>query len=582
MNKKRCIALILGSAMITSSFAGISTFSAAELSANSKSNIINTTGTSDSNIYHIIGDLGAIYINSTKTLTFAKWSSKLHTCVEGIPNTKTLIPCTESSQPEWCEDNSNGYINIENIEIPSFIKNLPDYNFYGLSDLKSLNAPSVTSIGSYAFADCKSLETLNVPNLKSIKSYAFYNCESIKSLKVNKDATSIGSYAFADCSNLQDVTCSSKTNKATVSIGSYAFSSCDALYKFNLPNAKTLGSCCFDKSSNLKYVYAPKARVDKHCFGEREQSVVKAEVGSLNNYALENNTAMKTLVLNNATSIGNYALSGATGVRDIKAPKVTSVGNYAFKDTKLTSVYLTNVRNIGSYAFANCKTIEKAYLGTNISKVGSGAFLDCQKINNGINLDKVTEIGSNAFANCKLIRCTSLGNKLRSIGSQAFAGCNKISRLYIPSTTKKIGSNISSSVNSLSSSSVRVNDNTERIKIYTPKGSTIYNKYYKNSHNKKLLRNAVKKITVNKTNITLKKGKSYKLVFTISDSNAATKDINMTSSNTKVVKYLKSSHNKDNTVKYCYIKAMGKGTAYVTVKAKDGSNRTAKCKVTVK
>lgn len=580
MNKKRCIALILSSAIIISSFIGIPTFSAAELSS-SNSNAINSVSSSEHRDYHIKGDLGALYIGSTKTLTFAKWNSKFG-CVDGTPNTKTLIPCTESAQPEWCSDSSNGEIEIENIEIPSFIKSLPDYNFYGLPDLKTLNAPSVTSIGSYAFAYCKSLETLNVPNLKSIKSYAFNSCDSLRTLKINKNATSIGSYAFSECSNLQDVTCSSKTNKATVSIGSYAFSNCDALYRFNLPNAKTLGTCCFDKSLNLKYAYAPKARIDKHCFGEREQSVVKAEVGSLNNYALENNTVIRTLILNNAKSIGNYALSGATGVREIKAPKVTSVGSYAFKDTKLTSVYLTNVRNIGSYAFANCKTIERAYLGTNISKVGSGAFLDCQKINNGINLDKVTEIGPNAFANCKLIRCTSLGNKLRSIGSQAFAGCNKISRLYIPSKTKKIGSNLSSSVNSLSSSSVRINDNTERIKIYTPKGSTIYNKYYKNKHNKKLLRNAVKKITINKTKITLKKGKSYKLVFTVSDSNASIKGVSMTSSNTKTVKYLKSSHNKDNTVKYCYIKAMGKGTAYVTVKAKDGSNRTAKCKVTVK
>lgn len=580
MNKKRCIALILSSAIIISSFVGIPTFSAAELSS-SNSNAINSVSSSEHRDYHIKGDLGALYIGSTKTLTFAKWNSKFG-CVDGTPNTKTLIPCTESAQPEWCSDSSNGEIEIENIEIPSFIKSLPDYNFYGLPDLKTLNAPSVTSIDSYAFAYCKSLDTLNVPNLKSIKSYAFNSCDSLRTLKINKNATSIGSYAFSECSNLQDVTCSSKTNKATVSIGSYAFSNCDALYRFNLPNAKTLGTCCFDKSLNLKYAYAPKARIDKHCFGEREQSVVKAEVGSLNNYALENNTVIRTLILGNAKSIGNYALSGATGVREIKAPKVTSVGSYAFKDTKLTSVYLTNVRSIGSYAFANCKTIERAYLGTNISKVGSGAFLDCQKINNGINLDKVTEIGSNAFANCKLIRCTSLGNKLRSIGSQAFAGCNKISRLYIPSKTKKIGSNLSSSVNSLSSSSVRINDNTERIKIYTPKGSTIYNKYYKNKHNKKLLRNAVKKITVNKTKITLKKGKSYKLVFTVSDSNASIKGVSMTSSNTKTVKYLKSSHNKDNTVKYCYIKAMGKGTAYVTVKAKDGSNRTAKCKVTVK
>ncbi len=566
MNKKRCIALILGTAMITSSFAGISTFSATELSPKNSKEIYSSKsslGTFEYKMNNII----LHYDFDTKVLSFTG---------------KGAFP--PFSEESYADCNRFGYAtdeivsNAEKIIIGDKITNVSSYLFSDMENVKEVSVgKDVTTINDYAFANCKSISSLSLPKVKTIKQYAFSNCKSLNSLKIEKNFSSIGQYAFSNCSLLCSV-----RGKGPVNIGNYAFDNCTSLSTFNLPNAKSLGSHCFNKTSILKTVTAPKASVGSYCFGEREQSVTKAEVGSLNNYALEKNTTIRTLILNKAKSIGNYALSGATGVREIKAPKVTSVGNYSFKDTKLTSVYLTNVRNIGSYAFANCKTIEKAYLGTNISKVGSGAFLDCQKINNGINLDKVTEIGPNAFANCKLIRCTSLGNKLRSIGSQAFAGCNKISRLYIPSTTKKIGSNLSSSVNSLSNSSVRINDNTERIKIYTPKGSTIYNKYYKNSHNKKLLRNAVKKITVNKTNITLKKGKSYKLVFTISNSNAAIKGINMTSSNTKVVKYLKSSHNKDNTVKYCYIKAMGKGSAYVTVKAKDGSNKTAKCKVTVK
>lgn len=77
------------------------------------------------------------------------------------------------------------------------------------------------------------------------------------------------------------------------------------------------------------------------------------------------------------------------------------------------------------------------------------------------------------------------------------------------------------------------------------------------------------------TSLTLGKGE----IFTISESTnsgsyANTDNLKWSSSNTKVATVLKGSDNK------ATIKAVGKGTAYISIKTYNG--KTAKCKVTVK
>lgn len=257
----------------------------------------------------------------------------------------------------------------------------------------------------------------------------------------------------------------------------------------------------------------------------------------------------------------------------ITANKVTSVGNSAFKDTNITEVNLGKVSKIDNYAFAGCKKLVKANLGTKISSVGSGAFVNCSSLNSTITLKNATSIGTNAFANCQNIRVAdnSLGNKLKSIGSNAFAGCNKISSLYIPKTTTTIGSNLSSKIESVNDTSVTVTSNTERIKIYTPYNSTIYKKYIANKHNKSYIRKAVTSLKLSKSRVSLSKGKKVRLTWTIT-SNADNKGLTFITDNTKVATFSTSG----------YITAKGKGTCYVSIKSRDGSNKVAKCKVIVK
>ena len=105
------------------------------------------------------------------------------------------------------------------------------------------------------------------------------------------------------------------------------------------------------------------------------------------------------------------------------------------------------------------------------------------------------------------------------------------------------------------------------------KGTTVITAKYgkKKLTCKVTVKQPVKSIKLNKTSATLKKGNSLTLKATISPSSANNKAVTWTSSNKKVA--IVSSKG--------VVKAVGNGTATITVKAKDGSGKKATCKITV-
>lgn len=94
------------------------------------------------------------------------------------------------------------------------------------------------------------------------------------------------------------------------------------------------------------------------------------------------------------------------------------------------------------------------------------------------------------------------------------------------------------------------------------------------------VRQSVSKITLSKTNVVLpKKGSSYNVRVTVAPKNAYNKNVTVKSAKTKVAKVSASTVKSGKTVK---ITAVKKGTAKVVFTAKDGSKKSATCKVTVK
>lgn len=84
--------------------------------------------------------------------------------------------------------------------------------------------------------------------------------------------------------------------------------------------------------------------------------------------------------------------------------------------------------------------------------------------------------------------------------------------------------------------------------------------------------NKIKNITLNRTKLSLKRGKNQKLTAQITPSDAYKRTLSWSSSNPGVAKVTKRG----------VVKALAKGRTVITVKALDGSGRKAFCNVTVK
>lgn len=82
----------------------------------------------------------------------------------------------------------------------------------------------------------------------------------------------------------------------------------------------------------------------------------------------------------------------------------------------------------------------------------------------------------------------------------------------------------------------------------------------------------VTKVTLNRTSVTLTKGKSFTLTASVSPKKATKKTVKWTSSNKKVATVTSKG----------VVKGVAKGTAVITAKAADGSGKKASCKITVK
>lgn len=97
--------------------------------------------------------------------------------------------------------------NIEEVVIPSTIKEIGDSAFNGCKTLKNVNmACGVQVIGVEAFRDCTSLKNIELPeSVAQIKKYAFAYCTQLESIVIPKDVKVISNGAFFMCTALKQV-----------------------------------------------------------------------------------------------------------------------------------------------------------------------------------------------------------------------------------------------------------------------------------------------------------------------------------------------------------------------------------------
>ena len=66
------------------------------------------------------------------------------------------------------------------IEIPSSIKSIGDYAFYGCSNVTAIEIPSsVTHVGEEAFSECSKVTSVEVPSTANVGSDAFKGIKNV-------------------------------------------------------------------------------------------------------------------------------------------------------------------------------------------------------------------------------------------------------------------------------------------------------------------------------------------------------------------------------------------------------------------
>lgn len=122
--------------------------------------------------------------------------------------------------------------NLTSVTLPSALKEIPTYFFYGCSRLEHIEIPSsVSIISTYAFSRCKSLKDISLPqSITGIYDEAFRDCTSLKEISFPRSVKEIGYGAFWGCSEIEEVVLPDRVTSVSPNI----FEECSSLKTITL------------------------------------------------------------------------------------------------------------------------------------------------------------------------------------------------------------------------------------------------------------------------------------------------------------------------------------------------------------
>lgn len=130
---------------------------------------------------------------------------------------------------------------------------------------------------------------------------------------------------------------------------------------------------------------------------------------------------------------------------------VDSIGENAFWGTNVTSLDLSNVRKIGTYAFIECKSLEKVVLGSKLDTIPANCFESCIKLKD-INLPSTLKgIGKFAFNECYALDSIIVPEGVTTLAGYCFGKCEGIKKAVIPESVTSLGDGVLGACTSLTS-----------------------------------------------------------------------------------------------------------------------------------
>ena len=293
-----------------------------------------------------------------------------------------------------------------------------------LSSLINLTIGKNSVIGDSAFLGAASLIRVNLGEGASIGKMAFYNNVKLADIDLS-DAIYVGEMAFSG----------------------------DVLYQYTDPYQQ---NAYYDKTTG-DYVY----RYYAPMFTTADLS----SATGIGNNAFQYCEQLTSVTLGDGvTTVPYMAFANCIALENVNLENVRVLEEGAFSYTKLQSIDLSSVANIGPYAFVYCENLTKVTLGEGAYDVGEGAFAYCSRLENADNLANAENIDAYAFAYTALTEL-DLSSAI-SVGDLAFMK-------FSPSSPEFVGTELPLVKVTLGESIVSLGDNPFANCALMPFSSTV-------------------------------------------------------------------------------------------------------------
>ena len=137
------------------------------------------------------------------------------------------------------------------VEIPDEFTVIPNYTFYGISNITGVKFPEgCTEIGTNAFAFCNDITEITIPDtVQKIGSSAFQSCANMVSFVYGSGVVNAGSSILSYCKSLSSLTFQDGLTAIPSELCYYSVTSLDSV---TIPaSVKAIGSNAFNGATNL-------------------------------------------------------------------------------------------------------------------------------------------------------------------------------------------------------------------------------------------------------------------------------------------------------------------------------------------
>lgn len=367
---------------------------------------------------------------------------------------------------------------INKIELASNITGIGKNAFAcetsGMSNLTSIEAPSVTTIGDNAFQNNDVLRSFTGEKVQTIGNYAFAGCAAIQDYKFGSDLKTIGKNAFDGCANVDVMSLTAATPPEVSAetfqgIGSSSGSQGTRLraatgqsgIRLDVPEqyiTKYLGNLYWRMFSYYVGEHGNVVKTGKYYDGlwviySDGTLIASSDTSEGDIEGFYNDATVKRVeLLGNATQLNWTGFNKLPNVEEIVlSPAMVTLGDEVFMGlSKLKNINLEMVQTIGRRVFKGCSKLQYASMAS-AKEIGINAFEDCTSLDS-VTVTGDTKLNYYLFKGCTALKTADLsGMNIHSNTSGIFEGCTKLESVTLKAFALSVSTNMFKDCQSLTS-----------------------------------------------------------------------------------------------------------------------------------